>query len=236
MNQNILLVEDEEALRMALSDRLRSEGYEVDVAGDGITGFHKVTSNPFDLVILDIMLPGRNGLDLCRDIRLAGLGMPILMLTARDATSDKVIGLKLGADDYITKPFDLRELVTRIEVLLRRRAGSNGSNVYVIGSIRMNFSTMEVSREGNPVRLSAMELRLIRYLLRHPGVGLSREKILKDVWGHHNITSSRTLDVHVAGLRQKLETDPTRPELIVTVKGLGYMFTGQQTPTNEYRQ
>jgi two-component system, OmpR family, alkaline phosphatase synthesis response regulator PhoP len=236
MNQNILLVEDEEALRMALSDRLRSEGYEVDVAGDGITGFHKATSSPFDLVILDIMLPGRNGLDLCRDIRHAGLGMPILMLTARDATSDKVIGLKLGADDYITKPFDLRELVTRIEVLLRRRAGSNGSNVYVIGSIRMNFSTMEVSREGNPVRLSAMELRLIRYLLRHPGVGLSREKILKDVWGHHNITSSRTLDVHVAGLRQKLETDPTRPELIVTVKGLGYMFTGQQTPTNEYRQ
>jgi two-component system alkaline phosphatase synthesis response regulator PhoP len=236
MNQNILLVEDEEALRMALSDRLRSEGYEVDVAGDGITGFHKATSNPFDLVILDIMLPGRNGLDLCRDIRSTGLGMPILLLSARDAASDKVVGLKLGADDYVTKPFDLRELVTRIETLLRRCAGSNGNNFYVIGSIRMNFSTMEVSREGNPVRLSAMELRLIRYLMRNPGVGLSREKILKEVWGHHSITSTRTLDVHVASLRQKLETDPTRPELIVTVKGLGYMFTGQQTPTNQYRQ
>jgi two-component system, OmpR family, alkaline phosphatase synthesis response regulator PhoP len=236
MNQKILLVEDEEALRMALSDRLRSEGYQVDVAGDGITGFQKATSNPFDLVILDIMLPGRNGLDLCRDIRHTGLGMPILLLSARDAASDKVIGLKLGADDYVSKPFDLRELITRIEVLLRRCAGSKCNSVYVIGSIRMNFSTMEVSREGNPVHLSAMEVRLIRYLLRHPGVGLSRDKILKEVWGHTYITSSRTVDVHVAALRQKLETDPTRPELIVTVKGHGYMFTGQHTSIKEYWQ
>jgi two-component system, OmpR family, alkaline phosphatase synthesis response regulator PhoP len=231
MNQNILLVEDEEALGIVLSDRLRSEGYEVDIASDGITGFQKATSAQFDLMILDVMLPGRNGLDLCRDIRLTGLAVPILLLSARDATADKVIGLKLGADDYVTKPFDMRELITRIEALMRRCSSSTGNSVYVIGSIRMDFSAMEITREGNPVHLSAMEFRLIRYLLRHPGIGLSREKILREVWGQHDITSSRTLDVHVAGLRQKLEINPSRPELIVTVKNFGYIFTGLQGTT-----
>jgi two-component system alkaline phosphatase synthesis response regulator PhoP len=228
MNQNILLVEDEEALGMALGDRLRSEGYEVDVANDGITAFEMATSRSFDLMILDIMLPGRNGLDLCRDIRQTGLGTPILLLSAKDSTADKVVGLKLGADDYVTKPFDLRELVTRIQTLLRRGSGSSGSNLYVIGPIRIDFSTMEASRAGEPVHLSAMEFRLMRYLLRHPGVGLSRETILREVWGRHDTTTTRTVDVHVAALRQKLESDPTQPELIVTVKGFGYMFTGEQ--------
>jgi two-component system, OmpR family, alkaline phosphatase synthesis response regulator PhoP len=155
VNQNILLVEDEEALRMALSDRLRSEGYEVDVANDGITAFEMATSRSFDLVILDIMLPGRNGLELCRDIRQTGLGTPILLLSARDSAADKVVGLELGADDYVTKPFDLRELVTRIQALLRRGTGQSGSHVYVSGPIRMDFSAMQVNRERDPVHSSA---------------------------------------------------------------------------------
>jgi two-component system, OmpR family, alkaline phosphatase synthesis response regulator PhoP len=233
MNESILFVEDEEALGMVLSDRLSSEGYVVEVARDGITGFHKATSQHFDVMILDIMLPGRNGLDLCRDIRLAGVDTPILLLTARDAIADKVVGLKLGADDYVTKPFDMRELVTRIEALLRRCTAPIGISVYVVGTIRVDFSAREITRKGTPVRLSAMEFRLLRYLLQHPGIGLSREKILREVWGHHQVTSSRTLDVHVASLRHKLEADPARPELIVTVKNFGYMYTGQQGLTSE---
>jgi two-component system, OmpR family, alkaline phosphatase synthesis response regulator PhoP len=227
MNKNILLVEDEEALRMVLSDRLRSEGYEVDDADEGITGFQKATSGRFDLIVLDVMLPGRDGFEVCRDIRQAGLRIPILLLSAKDTTQDKVIGLKLGADDYVTKPFDFRELVARIEGLLRRSGASTATNIYVFGSIRMDFSTLEVTRDGNPVHLTAMELRLMRYFLRNPGVGLSREKIRNEVWGRSDFASSRTVDVHVAGLRQKLETDPARPELIVSVKGFGYMFSGQ---------
>jgi two-component system alkaline phosphatase synthesis response regulator PhoP len=229
MNKNILLVEDEEALRMVLGDRLRSEGYEVDDAGEGITGFQKATSGRFDLIVLDVMLPGRDGFEVCRDIRQAGLRMPILLLSAKDATADKVIGLKLGADDYVTKPFDFRELVTRIEGLLRRYSASIATNIYVLGSIRMDFSTLEVTRDGNPVHLTSMELRLIRYFLRNPGIGLSREKILQEVWGRTDYISSRTVDVHIAALRQKLETDPARPELIVSLKGFGYMFSSQAT-------
>ena len=235
MNETVLLIEDEEALRMALTDRLRSEGYVVDVASDGITGFQQATSKPFDLMILDIMLPGRNGLDLCRDIRLSGLSTPILFLTARDTTADKIIGLKIGADEYITKPFDMRELVARIEALLRRGTALTRKGIHVCGSIRIDFSAMQVTREGTPVPLSSMEFRLIHYFLRHPGIGLSRQKLLQEVWGYDSVTSSRTLDVHVAGLRQKLERDPTRPELIVTVKGFGYMFNGLQAANNCWR-
>lgn len=233
MNERILLIEDEQALQMALSDRLSSEGYVVDVVGDGITGFQLATTSQFDLVILDIMLPGRNGLDLCQDIRRTGVGTPILLLSARGETADKIVGLKLGADDYVSKPFDFKELITRIEALLRRCGRSKPHTVCVIGSVRMDFSSMEITREGSPIHLSAMEVRLMRYFLRHPGMGLSREKILKDVWGNDSLTSSRTLDVHVNTLRQKLENDPARPEIIVTVKGFGYMFTSPRASLAE---
>ena len=218
---------------MALGDRLRSAGYVIDCASDGVTGFQKATSLPFDLMILDILLPGRNGFDLCRDIRLSGLGTPILLLTARDSTADKVIGLKLGADDYLTKPFDMQELVTRIEALLRRSPILTGNQIFASGSIRVDNSAMELTRLGIPVHLSALEFRLIRYFVQHPGIRLSREKILKDVWGHDGDSVSRTVDVHIAGLRQKLEKDPKRPELIVTVPGFGYRFTGLLAMANE---
>ena len=222
MNDSILLVEDEEALRMTLSDRLRSEGYMVDFAADGDQGFDKATTLPFDLIILDIMLPRRNGFDLCRDIRQAGLATPILLLTARGQTADKVVGLKLGADDYVTKPFDTLELMARIEALLRRAPARAGQDLYQFGPIRVDIRGTQVTREGRAVNLSAREFQLLRYFAEHAGVTLSRDDILREVWGYEVGTFTRTVDVHVASLRQKLEESPKKPVLIVTVPGIGY--------------
>jgi two-component system, OmpR family, alkaline phosphatase synthesis response regulator PhoP len=224
MHENILLVEDEEALRMTLGDRLRSEGYTVDFAVDGEEGFKKVTQQTFDLIIMDIMLPRRNGFDVCRDIRQAGLATPILLLTARDQTVDKVVGLKLGADDYVTKPFDTMELIARIEALLRRAPSGPGLGPMQFGSIQVDLRGTRILREGKPVPLSAKEFQLLRYFIDHRGATLSRDEILREVWGYNSATSSRTVDVHVANLRQKLESDPKRPQLIVTVSGMGYKF------------
>jgi two-component system, OmpR family, alkaline phosphatase synthesis response regulator PhoP len=224
MNENILLVEDEEALRMTLSDRLRSEGYIVDFAENGEEGLEKATGLPFDLVILDVMLPHRSGFDVCRDIRTAGLATPILLLTARDQTPDKVLGLKLGADDYVTKPFDTLELMARIEALLRRGPGRSSQSVLQLGPIRMDVRGTEVTRDGKPVALSAREFQLLRHFLEHPGATLSRNELLHEVWGYEDGTFTRTVDVHIASLRQKLEKDPKRPELILTVPGMGYKF------------
>jgi len=222
MNENILLVEDEQALRMTLSDRLQSEGYVVDFSPDGEQGFEKATSLPFDLIILDIMLPRRSGLDVCRDIRLAGLATPILLLTARGQIVDKVAGLKLGADDYVTKPFDTLELMARIEALLRRAPTRTGQGILHFGSIRVDIRGTQVTREGQPVYLSAREFQLLRYFTEHNGITLSRDEILREVWGYEVGTFTRTVDVHVAGLRQKLEKAPKKPEMILTVSGIGY--------------
>lgn len=224
MNEQILLVEDEEALCMTLKDRLQSEGYVVDVAQDGEKGYEKATRLPFDLIILDIMLPRCNGLDVCRGIRLAGLATPILLLTARGQTVDKVVGLKLGADDYVTKPFDTMELMARIEVLLRRAAPLGGQGLRKFGSIRVDFRGTQVTRNGEPIYLTAREFQLLRYLIEHSGTTLSRDEILREVWGYDGGTFSRTVDVHVASLRQKLEDLPKKPKWIVTVPGLGYRF------------
>jgi len=226
MKERILLVEDEEGLRMTLCDRLQCEGYIVDSAPDSEKAFEMVTSLPFDLMILDVMLPGRSGLDLCRDIRIAGVPTPILLLTARGETLDKVIGLKIGADDYVTKPFDMLELIARIEALLRRVPSGTGEGVHKFGSICVDMNATKVTREGVPVRLSAREFQLLFYFVEHAGSTLSRDKILHDVWGYDVATITRTVDMHVASLRQKLEKDPKRPELILTVTGLGYKFAG----------
>lgn len=226
MNENILLVEDEEALRMTLRDRLQSEGYVVDLADDGEQGYEKATRLPFDLIILDIMLPRCNGLDVCRGIRLAGLATPILLLTARGQTVDKVVGLKLGADDYVTKPFDTMELMARIEVLLRRSAPRSGIGLHKFGSIRVDFRGTQVIRDGATVYLTAREFQLLRYLIERGGTTLSRTEILREVWGYEGGTFSRTVDVHIASLRQKLEDLPKKPKWIVTVPGLGYRFQG----------
>jgi len=224
MNEYILLVEDEEALRMTLGDRLRSEGYVVDLACDGQEGFDKAISVPFDLIIMDVMLPHRSGLDVCRDIRKAGLATPVLVLTARDQTMDKLLGLKLGADDYVTKPFDTLELMARVEALLRRLPSRPKQSIYQAGSLRMDVRGTEVLRDGQPLSFSAREFQLLRHFMENPGVTLSRNELLKAVWGYEDGTLTRTVDVHVASLRQKIEKDPKHPELIVTMTGIGYKF------------
>ena len=224
---NVLFVEDEQALQMTVGDRLRNEGFAVEYAANGDEGFEKATQLPFDLIILDVMLPKRDGFDVCRGIREAGLITPILMLTARGQTSDKVNGLKIGADDYVTKPFNMLELMARVEALMRRapiRPAAQTGGLLDFGSIRVDLVGTEATRDGKPVNLSAREFQLLRYLIEHRGATLSRDELLKQVWGYSADMYTRTVDVHVAGLRQKLEDDPKQPKFILTVQGLGYKF------------
>jgi len=226
MRANVLFVEDEEALRMTVGDRLRNEGYAVECAPDGDQGFEKATQIPFDLIILDVMLPRKSGFDVCRDIRQAGLITPILMLTARGHTSDKVNGLKIGADDYVTKPFNMLELMARVEALLRRAPSRPAalSGAFQFGSIRVDLVGTEATRDREVLNLSAREFQLLRYFIEHRGATLSRDELLKQVWGYSADMYTRTVDVHVASLRQKLEEDPKQPKFILTVQGLGYKF------------
>jgi len=226
MNERILLVEDEEALRMTLMDRLRSQGYAVDSAPDGVCGVKKATHEAFDLIVLDVMLPRKDGFDVCREIRSAGIAAPVLMLTARNQTVDKVIGLKFGADDYVAKPFDTLELMARIEALIRRSRmnPADPNSVQTVGELRIDLRGTAVTRGGEPLQLSAREFQLLRYFVVHQGRTLSRGEILKEVWGYSVETFTRTVDVHVASLRQKIEKNPKQPSRIVTVLGLGYKF------------
>jgi DNA-binding response OmpR family regulator len=229
MNENILLVEDEDALRTTLGDRLRGEGYVVDTAKDGQEGMEKITTSPFDLLILDVMLPYRSGFDLCRDIRQAGLVTPILFLTARNEVLDKVVGFKLGGDDYVTKPFEAAELLVRVEALLRRAPVQGGRGVHQIGSLRVDVGRREVTRGGKPIYLSGREFQLLRYLMERAGKTISRAELLRAVWGYDAGAYTRTVDVHIFSLRQKLEEEPSRPELIITVSGVGYKFEGSRS-------
>jgi two-component system alkaline phosphatase synthesis response regulator PhoP len=228
MIPRILLVEDEPGLVLTLTDRLRREGYSVEAVSNGIDAVEQAARELFDLIMLDLMLPGKDGLEVCRDLRQRGLKAPILMLTARGQTADKVLGLKFGADDYLAKPFDMLELLARVEALLRRglRMSSAASAVYEFGPLRVDVRRTEVLRNSEPVTLSAKEFQLLQYLIEHRGETLSREELLKEVWSYSATPSTRTVDVHVAWLRQKLEEDPKRPRLILTVHGLGYKFAG----------
>jgi len=225
----VLLVEDEPGLILTLTDRLESEGFTVETAADGESGEQRAISGDFDLIILDVMLPKKNGLDVCRDLRRQNVSTPILMLTARGETIDKVLGLKLGADDYLTKPFEVLELLARIEALLRRSPQKNQNNqpeTYNFGSISIDFRRAEVRKDGLPVELSALEFKLLQHLIEHRGKMLSRDELLDEVWGYDATPTTRTVDVHIAWLRQKLEPNPRRPQYIITVHGLGYKFTG----------
>lgn len=226
MRGRILLVEDEEGLRMSLVDRLTSEGYSVETAADGEEGARLGSTEPFDLILLDVLLPRKSGMDVCRELREQGVLAPIVMLTARDQTKDKVLGLKLGADDYLTKPFEMAELLARIEAQMRRASMPRASHVFQTGSLSVDFARTEVLRDGRAVQLSAKELHLLQYFVEHRGATLSRERLLADVWGYVSTPNTRTVDVHVSWLRQKLEADPKQPELILTMHGLGYKFMG----------
>ena len=225
MDPTILLVEDEPSLVLTLRDRLRSEGYNVVTASNG-EAIENAAHGRYALIILDVMLPGGDGLEVCRELRERGVSTPIMMLTARGETADKVLGLRSGADDYVTKPFDMLELSARVEALLRRasRPAPARSSFFRIGPLQVDIQRTEVRRNGEPVRLTAKEFQLLRYLLEHQGMTVSRGQLLKDVWGYNSPQTTRTVDVHVAWLRQKLETDPQDPRLIVTVHGLGYKF------------
>lgn len=228
MNQRILIVEDEPGLVITLSDRLVNEGYEVQVATDGEAGLELALKEIFDLIILDIMLPKKNGFDVCRDLRQQNVQTPIIMLTARGQVIDKVLGLKLGADDYLTKPFEVLELLARIEALLRRAPvpGGGTGETYQFGDVAVDFRSAEVKRNGAAIDLSGLEFKLLHYLIEHRGAALSRDAMLDEVWGYDAMPSTRTVDVHIAWLRQKLEANPRRPQFIVTVHGRGYKFTG----------
>lgn len=223
----VLLVEDEESLVLTLSDRLVAEGYQVEARGDGESALALASEKPFDVAILDVMLPGMDGLAVCRELRQRGLSLPVLMLTAKSQVVDKVVGLKLGADDYLTKPFEMIELLARLEALLRRHgSGSTAADVFVFGEIRADFRRAVVTRGGEPVPLSSMELRLLRYFIEHRGEVLSRDRLLDEVWGYDATPVSRTVDVHVASLRAKVEPNPSHPVFIITVHRLGYRFDG----------
>jgi two-component system alkaline phosphatase synthesis response regulator PhoP len=223
----VLLVEDEPALLVSLSDRLLAEGYTVETAEDGDTALETASGGGFDVILLDVMLPGKSGFDVCRDLRQRGVATPILMLTARGQVVDKVLGLKLGADDYLTKPFDMMELLARVEALLRRApAAAAPEGTYVFGDVRVDFKSAEITRGGEPVDLSALEYKLLRHFIEHRGELLTRDRLLDEVWGYDAIPTTRTVDVHVASLRQKLEPHPSRPSYLLTVHGLGYKFVG----------
>ena len=224
----ILLVEDEHGLIVTLTDRLVSEGFEVVSASDGKAGFEKASTESFDLIILDVMLPKKNGYDVARDLRQRGVQTPILMLTAKGETIDKVLGLKLGADDYLTKPFEVIELLARVEALLRRsphHAEAMPNGAFRFGSVGVDFKRAEVTRGGSPVDLSAMEFRLLQFFIENRGTVHSRDDLLDAVWGYDAMPTTRTVDVHIAWLRQKLEDNPRHPQYIQTVHGMGYKFT-----------
>lgn len=222
----LLLVEDEPGLALTLSDRLRAEGYEVDVKSDGESALASAAeSSAFDLILLDVMLPGMDGFEVCRDLRNGGRRTPILMLTARGAVRDRVHGLRLGADDYLVKPFDPDELLARIEALLRRTSCDSEDLRCRFGDIEVDLRGMSVKRAGVEVVLASMEFQLLAYLIENEGSVLGREQILREVWGFQRAPRTRTVDVHVTWLRSKLESDRAHPRFIRTVRGSGYKFT-----------
>jgi two-component system alkaline phosphatase synthesis response regulator PhoP len=222
----ILLIEDEPGLVMTITDLLSVEGHSVESVSDGDAGLAKATREKFALIILDVMLPKKTGFEVCRQLRQAGVDTAILMLTAKTQVVDRVVGLKLGADDYLTKPFDPAELLARVEALLRRVNKANRVNVHTFhfGDVEINFETAEVRKAGQPLSLAAKELQLLRYLVNHRDRVVPREEILQQVWEYDSEVSSRTIDVHIAWLRQKLD-NPQNPKFIQTVRGKGYRFT-----------
>jgi two-component system alkaline phosphatase synthesis response regulator PhoP len=223
MNERILIVEDEPGLRQSLVDCLNVRKYCADSVRDGMAALEKATEGRYDLIILDIMLPSMNGLDVCRNLRQRGIATPVLMLTARTTLKDKVVGLRDGADDYMTKPFEMEELLARVVAILRR-AALGGKDIYEVRGIQIDFKNSRIIRKGRMIDLSEREARLLKYFVEHQGQVVRREELLKAVWGYNFLPFSRTVDVHVAWLRQKMEDDPRQPELIQTVHGQGYRF------------
>jgi DNA-binding response OmpR family regulator len=222
----ILLVEDEPAIAAGVQDDLKLEGYLVDVVTDGVTAAARGLEGQYDLILLDVMLPAKDGFTVCRELRAAGVRTPVLMLTARGQEADKILGLELGADDYITKPFSRRELQSRVKAALRRGAMNSISpaGVYEFGDLKIDFKRCEVLKGGKPVECTALEFKLLRTLLAHRGEVLSIDQLNESVWGKDVFITDRVVYTHMNNLRKKIETDPQNPRHVVTVRGLGYRF------------
>lgn len=223
---SILLIEDDPGLTRTVTDLLRAEGYDVEHAPDGARALALATSESLDLLLLDLMLPDADGFDICRTLRREGLRTPILMLTARASVDDRVTGLRLGADDYLPKPFDPEELLARIEALLRRTSERVLPRPVRFGDLELDLAGMTLLRNGREVPLKAMEFQLLVYLVQNAGTALSRDRILRDVWGFSRAPATRTVDVHVTWLRRKIEPDRRHPRYLRTVRGVGYKFVG----------
>jgi DNA-binding response OmpR family regulator len=221
----ILVVEDEPPIASALEDDLKLEGYEVEVVRDGDTASRRAREQSFDLIILDVMLPHKDGFEVCRELRRAGLRMPVILLTAKTQESDKVLGLELGADDYVTKPFSPRELRARVKAALRRTAGEM-PEIYRFGDAEVDFTRCELRRGGRALEMTPIEFKLLAAFIRHRGQTLSREKLLDEVWGRETFVTDRVVDTHVTNLRKKIESKPSEPRFLVNVRGMGYRFDG----------
>lgn len=225
--EKILIIEDEESILMALEDDLKIEGYEVSSAQDGLQGFSMAQEQGYDLIILDIMLPKMNGFDVCKQLRQKGMMTPILILTAKSQEIDKVLGLELGADDYVTKPFSSRELLARVKAILRRvKQTQQGIDLYHFGDVEIDFKKYEVKKNGQPIYLTALEFALLHFLINHKDQVVSRDSILDEVWNDDVCVYPRSVDTHIAHLRKKFEDDPANPKYIIGVRGIGYKFTG----------
>ncbi len=222
----ILIVDDEPEMVRGLEDNLRFEGYQTLSAGDGKGGLALALTEAPDLVLLDIMMPGMSGWDVCRELRQKGLDIPVIMLTARGEEVDRVLGLELGADDYVTKPFSLRELLARIRAVLRRPGPRQKFEEFAFGDVRLHLRARQAFKAGKEVRLTRKEFELLRYLVEHRGEVVTRDRLLDEVWGYDQYPTTRTVDTHILRLRQKFETDPEHPAYIVTAHGQGYRFVG----------
>ncbi|HPA48320.1 MAG TPA: response regulator transcription factor [bacterium] len=220
----ILIVEDEPDMRRGLEDNLQFEGYTTVSTSNGLEGLRLARQDKFDLIILDLMLPGMDGLDLCRQLKREGSSTPIIMLTAKGSESDRVMGLEVGADDYITKPFSLRELLARVKAILRRSGALSSLSEFQFDDIYLHFGRYEATKGGEPLQLSPREFEIMRLLSERRGEIVTRERFLEEVWGYESAPSTRTVDNHIAKLRQKIEVDPDNPKHIVTVHRMGYKF------------
>jgi DNA-binding response OmpR family regulator len=223
----ILVVEDEPTIAMGLQDDLQLEGHIVEVVGDGATAEVRALQKQHDLILLDVMLPRKDGFSVCRAVRQAGIRTPIILLTARGQEVDKVLGLELGADDYVTKPFSPRELVARINAVLRRTSEAPAIDTsYRFGDLAVDFARFEASRNGKAMELTALEFKLLRAFVRHRGQVMSLDQLIEEVWGKDVFLTDRVIYTHVNNLRQKIEVNPASPQLIINVRGAGYRFDG----------
>jgi two-component system alkaline phosphatase synthesis response regulator PhoP len=223
----ILIVEDEPGMVAGLRDNFEFEGYQVLSAMDGVSGLERALADSPDLVILDVMMPRMSGLDVCKQLKSKRPAIPIIMLTARGQEVDKVVGLELGADDYVTKPFSIRELLARVKAVLRRvESVPKGKDRYSFGDVEVNLQSCQVSRRGRSLDFSSKEFDLLKYFLSHPGEALTRDRLLEEVWGYDKFPTTRTVDAHIVRLRQKLEPKPDDPRFFLTVHGTGYKFGG----------